>query len=316
MRAIWSGDVSFGLVTVPIKLYSATRSHDLSLHQVHEDDGGRIRYERHCEVCGEKVDYKDIDKAYDSGESSVILTKEELGELPADDSKEIAVEQFVPEEQIDSMVLDKSYYLEPSGKSAKAYVLLRRTLEESSRVAIVTFTLRSKTRLGVLRVRDDVIVLQGLRWADELREPEFEIPKSRLTKKEQEMASSLVDSYAEDFDPERFKDEYQDQLHTLVEEKLAHGENIDTEATFGNLEDEDDGDGNVIVLMEALKQSVDSRRKSSGKGSGESGGTKEKAAKGSGSKNSAKGGASKGSSKGGSAKSSSSSGGSSEKKAS
>ncbi|TDS84297.1 Ku protein [Nesterenkonia aurantiaca] len=269
MRAIWSGDVSFGLVTVPIKLYSATRSHDLSLHQVHEDDGGRIRYERHCEVCGEKVDYKDIDKAYDSGESSVILTKEELGELPADDSKEIAVEQFVPEEQIDSMVLDKSYYLEPSGKSAKAYVLLRRTLEESSRVAIVTFTLRSKTRLGVLRVREDVIVLQGLRWADELREPEFEIPKSRLTKKEQEMASSLVDSYAEDFDPERFKDEYQDQLHTLVEEKLAHGEDIDTEATFGNLEDEDDGDGNVIDLMEALKQSVDSRRKSSGKAAGD-----------------------------------------------
>ncbi|MGJ9405506.1 Ku protein [Nesterenkonia aurantiaca] len=269
MRAIWSGDVSFGLVTVPIKLYSATRSHDLSLHQVHEDDGGRIRYERHCEVCGEKVDYKDIDKAYDSGESSVILTKEELGELPADDSKEIAVEQFVPEEQIDSMVLDKSYYLEPSGKSAKAYVLLRRTLEESSRVAIVTFTLRSKTRLGVLRVREDVIVLQGLRWADELREPEFEIPKSRLTKKEQEMASSLVDSYAEDFDPQRFKDEYQDQLHTLVEEKLAHGEDIDTEATFGNLEDEDDGDGNVIDLMEALKQSVDSRRKSSGKAAGD-----------------------------------------------
>ncbi|PRZ15594.1 non-homologous end joining protein Ku [Nesterenkonia sandarakina] len=282
MRAIWSGEVSFGLVTVPIKLYSATQSHDLSLHQVHEDDGGRIRYERHCEVCGEKVDYKDIDKAYDSGESSVILTKQELGELPADDSKEIAVEQFVPEEQIDSMVLDKSYYLEPSGKSAKAYVLLRKTLEESSRVAIVTFTLRSKTRLGVLRVRNDVIVLQGLRWADELREPEFEVPKSRLTKKEQEMATSLVDSYAEDFDPERFKDEYQDQLHTLVEEKLAHGEDIDTDATFGNLEDEDDGDGNVIDLMEALKQSVDSRRKSSGKGAGESG-----------SKGSSKGGGSK-----------------------
>lgn len=283
MRAIWSGDVSFGLVTVPIKLYSATRSHDLSLHQVHEDDGGRIRYERHCEVCGEKVDYKDIDKAYDSGESTVILTKEELAELPADDSKEIAVEQFVPEDQIDSMELDKSYYLEPSGKSAKAYVLLRRTLEESSRVAIVTFTLRSKTRLGVLRVRGDVIVLQGLRWADELRDPEFDVPKSRLTKKEQEMASSLVDSYAEDFDPERFKDEYQDQLHTLVEEKLAHGEDIDTEATFGEVEDDEEGDGNVIDLMEALKQSVDSRRKSSGKGSGESGGTKAKGAKSSGS---------------------------------
>lgn len=299
MRAIWSGEVSFGLVTVPIKLYSATQSHDLSLHQVHDDDGGRIRYERHCEVCGEKVDYKDIDKAYDSGESTVILTKDELGDLPADDSKEIAVEQFVPEDQIDSMELDKSYYLEPAGKSAKAYVLLRRTLEESSRVAIVTFTLRSKTRLGVLRVRDDVIVLQGLRWADELREPDFDIPKSRLTKKEQEMATSLVDSYSEDFDPDRFKDEYQDQLHTLVEEKLAHGEDIDTEATFGDVEDEEEGDGNVIDLMEALKQSVDSRRKSSGKGAGDLG---------------AKSGSAKGSSNETSSKSGSKSSGSSQKK--
>jgi len=305
MRAIWSGDVSFGLVTVPIKLYSSTQSHDLSMHQVHDEDGGRIRYERHCEVCGEKVEYKDIDKAYETGESSVILTKDELSELPADDSKEIAVEQFVPEDQIDSMIMDKSYYLEPAGKSAKAYVLLRRTLEESSRVAIVTFTLRSKTRLGVLRVREDVIVLQGLRWADELREPEFEVPKSRLSKKEQEMATSLVDSYSEDFDPERFKDEYQDQLHTLVEEKLAHGEDIDTEATFGNVDDDDDGDGNVVDLMEALKKSVDSRRKSSGKGSGESGGA------------SSKSGAAKkdsGSAKSGSAKGSSKSGGSSQKK--
>lgn len=316
MRAIWSGEVSFGLVTVPIKLYSATKSHDLSMHQVHDEDGGRIRYKRHCEVCGKEVEYKDIDKAYDSGESTVVLTKEELAELPADDSKEIAVEQFVPEDQIDSMELDKSYYLEPAGKSAKAYVLLRRTLEESSRVAIVTFTLRSKTRLGVLRVRDDVIVLQGLRWADELRDPEFEIPKSRLTKKEQEMAASLVDSYSEDFEPERFQDEYQDQLRTLVEEKLAHGEDIDTAATFGEVEDEDDGDGNVIDLMEALKKSVDSRRKSSGKGSGDSGesSSKKKSAEDSSKSGSAKGGSSKGGSTGSSSNGSKGSSGSGQKK--
>ena len=182
MRAIWSGEVSFGLVSVPIKLYSATKSHDVSLHQVHDADGGRIRYQRRCEVCDKVVDFKNIDKAYDDGEKSVILTKEELSDLPADDSKEIAVEQFVPQDQIDSMVLDKSYYLEPAGKNAKAYVLLRRTLEAADRSAIVTFTLRSKTRLGVLMVRGDVIVLQGLRWADELREPEFEIPNSRLSK--------------------------------------------------------------------------------------------------------------------------------------
>lgn len=264
MRAIWSGEVSFGLVSVPIKLYSATKSHDVSLHQVHDADGGRIRYQRRCEVCDKVVDFKNIDKAYDDGEKSVILTKEELSDLPADDSKEIAVEQFVPQDQIDSMVLDKSYYLEPAGKNAKAYVLLRRTLEAADRSAIVTFTLRSKTRLGVLMVRGDVIVLQGLRWADELREPEFEIPNSRLSKKEQEMATSLVDAYSEDFEPERFSDEYQEQLQTLIEEKLESGEEIDTEATFGEgEEDDDEGEGNVVDLMEALKKSVDERRKKS-----------------------------------------------------
>lgn len=270
MRAIWSGDVSFGLVTVPVKLYSATASHDVSMHQVHDDDGGRIRYQRRCEVCDRVIDYKNIDKAYNDGDKSVIITKEELSELPADESKEIAVEQFVPKDQIDSMVLDKSYYLEPAGKNAKAYVLLRRTLDASDRSAIVTFTLRTKTRLGVLRVRDDVIVLQGLRWADELREPDFNVPQSKVSKKEQDMAKSLVESYSEDFEPERFTDEYQEQLQTLIEEKLESGEEIDTEATFGDVDEEDDeGDGNVVNLMEALKQSVDERRKKSSGGKGQ-----------------------------------------------
>ncbi|NLS08855.1 Ku protein [Nesterenkonia sp. MY13] len=274
MRAIWTGEVSFGLVSVPVKLYSATKSHDVSLHQVHDADGGRIRYQRRCEACDKVVDYKNIDRAYDDGETSVIITKDELSDLPADESKEIAVEQFVPSDQIDSMVMDKSYYLEPAGKSAKSYVLLRRTLEEADRMAVVTFTLRSKTRLGVLHVRDDVIVLQGLRWADELREPEFDIPKSRVSKKEQEMAASLVESYSEDFEPERFTDEYQEQLQTLIEEKLESGEEIDTEATFGEVDEDDEGEGNVVDLMEALKKSVDERRKKSKS----SGGSKKKSA--------------------------------------
>lgn len=277
MRALWSGEVSFGLVSVPVKLYSATKSHDVSLHQVHDEDGGRIRYERRCEVCGRVIDYGDIDRAYDDGDKTVVITKEELAELPADESREIAVEQFVPEEQIDSMILDKSYFLEPASKSSKSYVLLRRTLEEASRVAIVTFTLRSKTRLAALRVRDDVIVLQTMRWADEMRDADFDIPSSRISKKEMEMAASLVEAYSEDFEPDRFTDEYQEQLQTLIEEKLEHGEDIDTEATFGEIDD-DEGDGDVIDLMEALKRSVDSRRGkrsevSGSGGSGESGGS-------------------------------------------
>lgn len=270
MRAIWSGEVSFGLVSVPVKLYSATESHDVSLHQVHDADGGRIRYQRRCEVCEKKIDYKNIDRAYDDGESTVVITKEEMEELPADESKEIAVEQFVPEEQIDSLILDKAYFLEPAGKSAKSYVLLRRTLEGAERVAIVKFTLRSRTRLAALRVRDDVIILQTMRWADEMRDSGFDVPQPKVTKKELEMAASLVESYSEDFEPERFTDEYQEQLQELIEEKLEHGEEIDTEATFGETEEEDEGEGNVVDLMEALKKSVDERRTKSGKSGGSS----------------------------------------------
>lgn len=270
MRAIWSGEVSFGLVSVPVKLYSATESHDVSLHQVHDADGGRIRYQRRCEVCEKKVDYKNIDRAYDDGESTVVITKEEMEELPADESKEIAVEQFVPEEQIDSLILDKAYFLEPAGKSAKSYVLLRRTLEDAERVAIVKFTLRSRTRLAALRVRDDVIILQTMRWADEMRDAGFNVPQSKVTKKELEMATSLVEAYSEDFEPERFTDEYQEQLQELIEEKLEHGEELDTAATFGETDEEDKGEGNVVDLMEALKKSVDERRTKSRKSGGSS----------------------------------------------
>lgn len=283
MRAIWSGEVSFGLVSVPVKLYSATQSHDVSLHQVHDADGGRIRYQRRCEVCEKKIDFKNIDRAYDDGESTVVITKDEMEELPADESKEIAVEQFVPEDQIDTLVLDKAYFLEPAGKSAKSYVLLRRTLEAAERVAVVKFTLRSRTRLAALRARGDVIILQTMRWADEMRDADFDIPQSKVTKKELEMAASLVESYSEDFDPERFTDEYQEQLWELIDEKLEHGEEINTEATFGEPE-EDEGEGNVVDLMEALKKSVDDRRKKSGGGPGKSGGSKSGGSKSGGSK--------------------------------
>ncbi len=271
MRAIWSGEVSFGLVSVPVKLYSATESHDVSLHQVHDADGGRIRYQRRCEVCEKTIDYKNIDRAYDDGESTVVITRADMDDLPADDTKEIAVEQFVPQEQIDSLILDKAYFLEPSGKSAKSYVLLRRTLVDADRVAIVKFTLRSRTRLAALRVRGDVMILQTMRWADEMRDADFHVPASKVSKKELDMAASLVESYSEDFDPERFTDEYQQQLQQLIEEKLEHGEDIDTDATFGEGDASEEGEGDVVDLMEALKKSVDERRAKGGtSGAGQS----------------------------------------------
>src|SRR4029079_16345263 len=170
MRAIWKGAIAFGLVNVPVKVYSATEDHDISLHQVHDKDGGRIRYQRRRETCGKILDFEHIDKAYDDGERTVVLTKDDLASLPEERSREIDVVEFVPSDQVDLLTLDRAYYLEPDSASPKAYVLLRKTLEQTDRTAIVRFSLRQKTRLAALRVRGDVLVLQTLLWADEVRE--------------------------------------------------------------------------------------------------------------------------------------------------
>ena len=258
MRAIWKGAVTFGLVNVPVKVYAATEDHDVALHQVHDEDGGRIRYQRRCEICGKVVDYAHIDKAYDDGERTVVLTGDDLASLPEEKSREIDVVEFVPSDQIDPIMLDRSYFLEPDSSSAKSYVLLRRTLEQTDRTAIVHFALRQKTRLGALRVHGDVLMLQSLLWSDEVREATFPAldERVRITAKELEMSSALVDSFASDFSPEDFTDDYQEQLRTLIEAKLEQGEALDTEATFGEQPEKETG-GEVIDLMEALRRSVE-----------------------------------------------------------
>src|SRR5687768_6465469 len=261
MRAIWKGALTFGLVNVPVKVYSATEDHDVSLHQVHNKDGGRIRYQRVCEVDGEVVPFSDIDKAYDDGDKTVVLTKEDLASLPAEKSREIDVVEFVPSDQVDLLTLDKAYYLEPDSASPQAYVLLRKTLEQTDRTAIVRFSLRQMTRLAALRVRGDVLVLQTLLWADEVREAAFPAldESVRISAKELELSASLVESFASDFDPSEFADEYQDELRILIEAKLEKGDALDTSETFGDHEEEDTG-GEVIDLMEALRASVEKSR--------------------------------------------------------
>jgi DNA end-binding protein Ku len=262
MRSIWKGSISFGLVNVPIKVYSATESHDVSLHQVHEKDGGRIRYQRKCEVCGKVVAYEDITKAYDDGTQTVVLTEEELKSLPAENNHEIEVVEFVPADQIDPIMLDKPYYLEPDARALKPYTLLRRALEETDRMAVVQFALRQKSRLAVLRVRDKVLMLQTMLWDDEVREASFDVLDEvpRISAKEREMAAQLVDSLAGDFDPSQFTDDYQEQLKTLVEAKLEQGDALDTAATFGETEDEEGEGAEVVDLMEALQRSVEKSR--------------------------------------------------------
>ncbi|MDQ0823064.1 DNA end-binding protein Ku [Arthrobacter sp. V4I6] len=261
MRAIWKGAIAFGLVNVPVKVYTATEDHDISLHQVHNADGGRIRYQRRCEVCSKIVDYEDIDKAYEDDGRTVVLSREELKSIPAENSHEIDVVQFVPAEQLDPIMFEKSYYLEPDSKSPKAYVLLRHALEDTDRVAIVQFALRDKTRLGALRIRGDVLMLQALLWADEVRAASFPALETsvRISAQEREMSAALVDSMAADLDPEQFTDEYQLQLRQLIDAKLEKGESLDTEETFGAPAAEA-GSGDVIDLMEALKRSLEKKR--------------------------------------------------------
>ncbi|SDQ33933.1 Ku protein [Leucobacter chromiiresistens] len=262
MRAIWTGAITFGLVNVPVKLFSATEDHDVELHQVHARDGGRIRYQRRCEVCGEAVEYADIDRAYVEDDETVVLTKEELEAIPQERNREISVVEFVPTDQLDPIMFEKSYFLRPAGKSAKAYVLLRRTLEQTDRTAIVQFALRQKTRIAALRVRDDVLVVQNLLWPDEVREAEFpELDERvRITAKELQLSAALVKSFSGDFDATDFHDEYQEELRQLVRAKLAAGDALDTEATFGDAEEEDGSDAEVIDLMAALKESVQRSR--------------------------------------------------------
>jgi len=265
MRAIWKGAITFGLVNVPVKIYSATEDHDIALHQVHDRDGGRIRYQRKCEVCGEVVSFDHIDKAYDDGEHTVVLTKDELKALPEERDREIDVVQFVPSDQVDPIMFDRAYILEPDSSSPKAYVLLRRTLEQTDRTAIVEFALRQKTRLAALRVRGKLLMLQTLLWADEVREVEFPSLEgtTRIAARELEMSSHLVDSYSEDFDASKFTDAYQEELRTLIDAKIEQGDALDTAATFGE-KPEEEGGGEVLDLMEALKRSVERSRGAKG----------------------------------------------------
>jgi DNA end-binding protein Ku len=253
MRAIWKGAVSFGLVNVPVRLFSATENHDVQFRQVHEKDGGRIRYQRICSIDGEEVPYSDIAKGYETSDGQmVILTDEDLKSLPSRSSKEISIEKFVPSEQIDPLQFDRSYYLEPDKGSVKPYVLLRDALEKADRMALVTVSIRTRMTLAVLRVREGVIVLQTLLWADEIRKPEFDVlsEETHATSKELAMATSLVDSLAGDYEPDEFEDDYSEAVEALVESKIEGGE---VKAAKAAPEEETE----VVDLLAALQRSVD-----------------------------------------------------------
>jgi DNA end-binding protein Ku len=258
MRAIWKGAVSFGLVSVPVKLYSATESHDVSFRQVHAKDGGRIKYQRVCSIDGEEVAYADIAKGYETEDGEmVILTDEDLAELPSTSSREIAVEKFVPSDQIDPMLFEKSYYLEPEKSGAKPYALLRQALKDADRMAVVTVALRQRTTVAVLRVRDEVIVLQTMMWPDEIRTPDFNVEVGEVKDAEVKMAHMLVETLAGDFDASEFEDDYAEAVEALVKTKIEGGE-VKRTATSTK------SSGEVVDLLAALQRSVDAAKTARG----------------------------------------------------
>ncbi|GGL95571.1 non-homologous end joining protein Ku [Nakamurella endophytica] len=256
MRSIWKGSLVFGLVNVPVAVYAATEDKDIRFHQVHGADGGRIRYQRVCEVCGKQVQFGDIVKAIDSDDGrTAIITDEDLATLPSNSGREIDLLSFVPAEQIDPVLYESSYVLEPTSKSPKAYVLLRETLADSDRVAIVHFALRNKTRLAALRVHGDNLLIQTLRWPDEVREIEFDQLSGavEVSAAEKQMAALLVDSYADDFHPEQHEDTYRVELQQLIDAKF------EGEEAFPEAPAEEGEDAEVLDLLAALQRSVQRR---------------------------------------------------------
>ncbi|MBB3662368.1 DNA end-binding protein Ku [Prauserella sediminis] len=264
MRVMWKGAVSFGLVTIPIHLYAATESKNVSLRQVHEADGGRIQYKRVCTVDGEEVPYADIAKGYELSDGGmVVLTDKELSELPISTSRSIDVQEFVPLEAIDPIYFDKSYYLEPQKAAIKPYVLLRDALHKSGQVAITKVAIRQRESLAVLRVVSDVMVLTTMLWPDEVREVDFPFLREdapEVRSQEMSMASSLIDSLSDSvFEPDKYRDSYREALLNLIQSKIDGKETEHPPETASEPE--------VTDLMSALQASVTAAKEARGAGS-------------------------------------------------
>lgn len=224
MRAIWKGALAFGMVSIPIRLYSATEDRDVSFHQVHDEDAGRVRYQRMCTVCDKEVAYADLAKGFElpSGET-VLLTDEDFANLPLPTTKVVELVAFVPADQVDPLALARGYYLEPDPAGRKPYELLRAALERTSRVGLAKIAVRSKESLAVLRPRGDVLALQTMVWPDEVRKAQFDVldREVAVSNAELKMADTLIEAMSSDFTPEAYQDGYREALLSVIEAKTA-----------------------------------------------------------------------------------------------
>jgi len=251
MRSMWKGAISFGLVMIPVKLYAATEQKDIAFRQVHRVDGGRIRFRRVCSVDGEEVPYEDVAKGYELPDGEmVVLTEEDMADLPLASSKSIEVMHFTPAEQLDPILFNRSYYIEPEATGVRAYALLRDALERSDKIAIAQVALRQRESLATLRTKDGVLVLETLLWPDEVRAADFGFLDDDIEVRAQElrMASSLIDSMTVDFDPDEYHDRYREALQELVAAKTEGREVMQPE--------EAEEAGEPTSLADALRASL------------------------------------------------------------
>jgi DNA end-binding protein Ku len=253
-RALWKGAVSFGLVTIPIKLYTATDEKDVSFNMLHRKDGARIRFQRICSEEDIPVENSEIVKGYEiSPDNYVLMEDEDFQKVPVNSTRAIEITDFVPLDQIDPIYFQKTYYLEPDKVGMKPFALLREVLKDSKLVALAKVTLRQKEQLCTLRVYGDAIAMETMFYPDEIRSAaDLEVPAAdtAIGEKELKMAKSLVDMLTGDFDPEKYHDNYREALIELIERK-AEGQEIKRPAPAV---------GKVTDLMEALRASVEAAR--------------------------------------------------------
>jgi DNA end-binding protein Ku len=267
MRSIWAGAISFGMVVIPVKLYAATEQRDVAFRQVHREDGGRIQFRRICSLDGQEVPYSDVAKGYELPTGDVVvLTDEDLAELPLSSAHRIDVVHFAPTGQLDPILTSKSYYLEPEPAGVRAYVLFRDALERSGRIAIAKVAIRQREALAGLRVRDGVLTLETLLWPDEVRTPDFAFLEENVEVRTQElkMAASLIDTMTEDFDPSLYRDAYREALEAVVQAKIE-GNDVVRPAGAGGPPDRGAG---PLDLTETLRASVEAAKASRARASG------------------------------------------------
>jgi DNA end-binding protein Ku len=255
---MWKGAISFGLVTIPVAVYPATEEKTLRFNQLHDEDGGRVRYKRVCEKDGEEVTYEHIVKGYEvEKDRYVVLTDDDFDAVPVASSRAIDIVQFVDVDEIDPMMYKKSYYLVPEETGAKAYALLREAMKEDDRVGIAKVSFRDREHIAALRFKDDAFVLETMFWPDEIRTADFGGVDVASDVRDQEltMARQLIDSLTSEWAPEQYHDAYRDALVQIVEAKL-NGEEIEVV--------EPEPAAKVVDLMEALKASVDAAKKDAG----------------------------------------------------